>query len=326
MTRAAFVLVALLLAAAPRATQAACNCSDGVLASGGMGHVEGVAVDETYAYFGSEDQFLRRVAKIGGGVPDILAHAPLPIGRVSADDANVYFTTFTDRNIEGNGGLYVVGKNGGEPTQLASGRIYDMAIDSGFVYWTDFNGALYRIAKSGGARQQLAAPSFPLGLLLDGNDVYYSDAGAQRVLRVAKSGGTPAVVAEGVVVNFLTTDGTYLYMSGLLAPGILKVAKSGGTPTTLATGQTFASGIGYVNGLVYTALDDNIGPNGSLMSIDPNSGATKTVRANRFAAHVFTWDACAIYLTDWNDNGTVEKICVGGSSTTAPVRRRAARH
>jgi hypothetical protein len=110
----------------------------------------------------------------------------------------------------------------------------------------------------------------------------------------------------------LTTDGTYLYMSGLLAPSIYKVAKS------------VVTGIGYVNGLVYTALDDNIGPNGALMSIDPNSGAMKTVRANRYAAHVFTWDECAIYLTDWNDDGTVERICIAAPMTSAPPRRRAA--
>jgi hypothetical protein len=311
--------------AVPLCAQSTCNCTEGDLISGGMTQPEGVDVDDIYAYVGAADNILRRVPKIGG-TPETIATAPQAIGVVRVDQNNVYFTTFADRNIDGTGALYIVPKTGGSAQRIVTGRIYAMTIDDTYIYWGDFNGAIYRISKRGNSDiQQLASVSYPLGLLIDGNDLYYSDANIKAIIRIAKTGGAQTVIAQGQTVNFMTTDGTNLYATGLLAPTIFKVPKSGGTLEPLGSLQTFASGIRYVNGVILTATDDNSGPHGALMAIDPVSGSTAVVRGDRAAAHTFAVDACAIYLPHWNNGGTLEKICLS-SVSTVPPHHRAAKH
>lgn len=313
------VVVLLPFGATPAHAQ--CSCTPADLISG-MTNPAGVDVDDTYAYVGAEDKTLRRVPKDGGAV-DILTASPQAIGAVRVDAKNVFFATVSDRNLTGDGTLYAVPKIGGTPLLLGTGRINAIELDDNYVYWTDLNGGVFRTAKRGnGDQQQLKSSPFPLGLLLDGDTLYYADASAQIVVAIPKTGGSAGVtIASGQKFNNIAQDAANLYMTVLESPTVFKVSKSGGTATPLATLQGVGSAIRYVNGLLYVAIDDNFGPHGALVSIDPNSGAAVTVRSDRAAAHGLASDACAIYLTDWNNGGTLEKVCPG-----PPPHHRVAKH
>ncbi len=116
----------------------------------------GLAVDETYVYFGDALPFmappdsaaLRRVPKAGGPV-ETLVPGLSGVGSVVLDDVNVYFAAggpcgATIRSMPKAGGPVVVLAN------QQKGPL-GLAADAGFLYWTNFasnhNGSVMKVAK-----------------------------------------------------------------------------------------------------------------------------------------------------------------------------------
>jgi hypothetical protein len=92
--------------------------------------VGGLAVAGTHVYFA--DGYRLMMAPVGGGVATALSTAAgAPLFAVAADDASVYFTSYST--------IWKVAQAGGVPAVLASnqGSPNALAVDATNLYWTD---------------------------------------------------------------------------------------------------------------------------------------------------------------------------------------------
>jgi len=121
-----------------------------------------------------------------------------------------------------------------DETMPATGQWYDLAADASYVYWVDTSspGGIYRGSKVGGAKELLAPATFPTGIAVDGDAVYWGD--EDGVKKRSKSTG------EIVTLSTIPTMGTlgaktfqiddeHVYWTSSL--GVERVPKRGGTTT-----------------------------------------------------------------------------------------------
>jgi hypothetical protein len=222
-----------------------------------------LAIDETDVY-GSDGSNVVTCPKGGcSGAPRIVASGASNMG-IAVDATNVYWTATTV--------IESAPKSGGAATTLASANYaYEIAVDSGYVYWTDqgANGpqgsGIWRVAKTGGNAVQVANPSAmgsngPMGIAVDSTNVYFTTADG-KIWQVAKSGGTPLLLASdggnepwGIAVD----DNAVYYVSTPPGANVSKVESvpiGGGCVTTLASGLSFAVAVAVDStGVYFTTL------------------------------------------------------------------------
>ncbi len=182
-----------------------------------------IAVDDTAVYWTTMNGTVMKVP-VGGGAAGTLASGQDQPAAVVVDGTSVYWLTsdaFDDSAI-----TKVPRTGGATPVTLITyGNEFSptpgLAVDTAWVYWTDF---------------------------VSGNPVPGQLAGA-RVRRMPSSGGPAQTLVEGLSLapTGLAVDATSVYWAG--SPGsptnftnvLLKVPLQGGTPATLATYQSWAS-------------------------------------------------------------------------------------
>ena len=108
--------------------------------------------------------------------------------RVAADSSGAY--VMTSRGIVPFGG-----------GTLLTGGTYAMALDSSYVYWSGTYtgvGSIGRTARDNSSNTVLANNlNNPMGIAVDGTNVYWVDEGAGTVMSVPLAGGAPKTLASG---------------------------------------------------------------------------------------------------------------------------------
>lgn len=129
----------------------------------------------------------------------------------------------------------LVPRGGGAATIVAENRADPgaIALTDTHVYWVEAgdpsvgqrDGALYRAVRPGGAPERLAGDTFPAGLAVVGDDVYWIARGALRRLSLADRRTTTLLELADRDLVGLVTDGTALYFmttpAGTGATGLL---------------------------------------------------------------------------------------------------------
>ena len=189
--------------------------TDPCLMASGLNHPAQVVSDDVSVYwiefgtaFGSKDGTVKScpVAGCGAG-PTLLASALLNPRGIVVDSTNVYFATATfTSNVPGAIWSCPLAGCNGSPTMLAPAGIPDgIAVDSTYVYWVDSDeNTVNRVLKNGTSAVALndaasPGPGFnsPQYCVVDGVNVYVSDAN-QSVVRLPIAGGAPpTVIAHG---------------------------------------------------------------------------------------------------------------------------------
>jgi hypothetical protein len=129
---------------------------------------------------------------------------------------------------------------GGTPVSVGSGDFYIMGMvtDGERVYWSEDPLATVRsVSVSGGDATTLASESGPAGpIAVFGNFVYWAD-GFFRVLRVPTTGGTTEVVAADIAfLSDLAVDSSGVYFSEQDSGLIRRAPLQGGPVTTIGGG------------------------------------------------------------------------------------------
>jgi hypothetical protein len=120
--------------------------------------------------------------------------------------------------------------------------VQSIAVDSANLYFTNSvpNGSVLKVSLAGGVPQVLAAGlAMPIGLALDGTNVYWTDSLDGTVMKVSLDGGPSVVLATGQgAAAYVAVDSSSVYWTSVDGGTVMKVSIDGGDPSVLAAGQS----------------------------------------------------------------------------------------
>lgn len=123
----------------------------------------------------------------------------------------------------------------------------------------------------------------PLGLVVDGDFVYFVTGGFEKadnaVKRVPTVGGAVETLAQGdfVVSGYLSTDEGFVYWTNEWPGSVMRVAKTGGAPTTLSAGQPRPTFVVTDDSFVYYATYAKEPPGGIIARVPKQGGPPETL-------------------------------------------------
>jgi hypothetical protein len=229
-----------------------------------------------------------------------------------------YMDAGTDAATPPLGPVRTLAKGLDTPTQVV--------LDDDELYWvnTSSRGSVMRVAKAGGLPQILAADQvFPVSLVVDASDVYWTTAGigagTGQVMRVAKTGGAPAAVVGGL--NWpadLAGDSDYLYWRDD-RKGLQRIAKRGGTePELLVASQTLSGAVAIDDTRVYFNEVSGSGGPGTIRAVAKAGGPVADVASlpNWFIPTLVI-DGSDVYWHNGGVDSLWHALASGGVTPTA---------
>ena len=269
-----------------------------VLASGVISP-SGIAVDNTYVYFGEGSagtSTIRKVPKAGGTVTTIVAGLN-SVYRLTLDANNIYWTDIAGGLIQS------IPKTGGSPTTLATDPSAPggIAVDSQNVYWTEMvvPGNVVAAPIGGGPVTYLGLAVNTPGLATDGTFVYWTES-AYAVGQVNSNyigkGSIPSTLASGLFAPYdLVMDSTSVYWVDSYPGDVKQISIAGGTPSVLASGLSEPIAITADSANVYWIENDYGVTNGGVLRSAPKQSSPPFVRLT-----VQTSSTGIVYSVDGN--------------------------
>jgi hypothetical protein len=159
----------------------------------------------------------------------------------------------------------------------------------------------------------------PLGLVVDGDYVYFATGGFEKadnaVKRVPVGGGAVETLASGdfVVSGHLTTDEGFVYWTNEWPGTVMRVAKTGGKSTTLLDGQTRPMYVALDDKFVYFTTYAKEAPGGQVARVAKLGGAVETLATGHPYLSGLVVDEQAAYWT--SPSGLWKQAKSGGAAT-----------
>jgi len=226
---------------------------------------------------------------------------------IAVDATSVYFTVWTS-----NGRVMKVGKDGTGLQDLATAQNapFDIAVDSGAVYWTNANsGQVMTVAKSGGTPTELAGgqPS-PYGIAVDDTYVYWVDNGngsstSGKVMRRAKdgSGSVTELVSARPFPYSIAIDDTHMYWTEYATSGSVYRARKDGTDVQpVATAQKWPYIVALYEDKVYWTNQSSNG--GAVMVASKAGGNASILASDNSNPRGITVDGSGVYWTSFSSD------------------------
>jgi hypothetical protein len=256
---------------------------------------------------------------------------------------------------DGKGHIARLAKTGGAPEMLADiGSLpstavdapITLAVDDASIYWTADDGNVNKVSKQGGAVVPLVTGGQALGgLRLQGNDVYFVDAGHVETVspylpidgaieKVSKQGGPVTTLASGITqAAWLAVDANHVYFSAAPNPnqelyaGVYRTGLGGGASELIAMGPYIGETVYQLEvdgpNLLYTTPDVPFvwtSPTSLLQPPVPNDPTQAA--SNVPNVQNFTFDADYIYASvyqDWDTNRRILRVPRAGGPATEIV-------
>ena len=161
----------------------------------------GIEVDDTHVYWAdntSEGTLYRR--SLSGGNVETLTNTATWAWGLSLDGEAIYYTAY------GASAVYFLPLSGGSPVLIANTPDYPTAlnISNNVLFWVSIN-EIQSVPAQGGTTTTLASDRKPYGIVVKGDNVYFTDENEKSVLSVPKSGGDSIPVATDLVKPRLMT-------------------------------------------------------------------------------------------------------------------------
>lgn len=216
-----------------------------------------IAVFEQYVFWLSrgEDFFsgaLRRARKPGTSLTTLVGDIPGPTA-LAVDAEGAFYSVVAGTSGEG---TFVLPHGASTPTKVATiGGYNGMAVDATHVYWA-FHG-ISRVPKVGGVVQVIVADRpYASNIAVDDGFVYWTNV-IGIVERVPKNGGAPKAIGPHSFWRAITVDATNVYAaSDAIAPGLYRLALAGADPQLLS--DTASTSVAVDADQIYWAGDQGI--------------------------------------------------------------------
>jgi hypothetical protein len=238
--------------------------------------VDAVSVYWAVGYSGSSGNIYK--IPIAGGTKTTLAFANQPYD-VAVDATHVYWAEANGGTLGSNSVRKVPINEGAVITLHPGGTLHGvMAIDDTHVYFRYSDGFVWKIAKvdkNGESVIDLASNvgSFPAGIAVDANSVYWTEENAGNIKKVSINGGTVATLASGLVKPqriAVDENNVYFIELGNKEPGagaIKVVSINGGEVITLADGLNYPTGVVVDDVSLYWTEQGTDGTDGAIKKI-----------------------------------------------------------
>lgn len=270
---------------------------------------------------------LERVRVDGSPVETIASGLDHPAA-LAVGDTHAYVTEPDAGRIER------IALDGGARQVMATGhRPLDVALDQGFVYWTDFVAGTVQRMPRGGGPVQVIAPNegHPSHLALDDAFVYWTTRGEGNndgtVVRACKDGRLPEYLALGEnKPSVIRVQGGVAFWidssewDSYLCQSVFNVMKSTGTPTSPGEPATLADAA-----------------SGDVLAVDSSTvffhacfdlecvglaGGQPRLVSQAYRHGGIAQDACNIYFPTDEDDPRVDMVKRSKASPTKPVPER----
>ncbi|MBV8517062.1 MAG: hypothetical protein JO197_06605 [Acidobacteria bacterium] len=289
--------------------------------------------DDRYVYFAEDFGSLYRVPKNGGEVEEIADLSDWLVLSMTVDGTHIYIgaipPTFDDPLPAG--AILKIQKPdviiGALPRPksdvevIASDVIapFSIATDGTYVYWVSVgtisidnqtiepDGKIEGVRNDGVGRVTLASNlSAPIELLLDGDDIWFSESGdatgnpAQGLRRVAKAGGPVVHVTDAISAGPIDDAGDSIVTLGATdsGAGLFRIAKADGAITPLVLDDAIEGGPRVEDGTVYFIRSGVDSEDASIMRVPLAGGTPQLIRTSSIGSDLFEVDACALYISE----------------------------
>ncbi len=291
-----------------------------VVLAAGLSTLIGIAIDESYVYWGAFGAGAVRRVPICGGPITTLATDQNPIGNTIAVDATyVYWLSGPNPagSAEPSSIIMRIRKTGGAPESLTPNiglaPVTPFALGAAAVYGSvGYPLPLDAIPLDGAPPQVLVSTAGFLGAIaVDSAHVYWASGTtiSEAPLDQAAQGiGTPLAFASlATMPNALVTDASSLYWTeigsdGMSTGNVCSVPIGGGAQVVLASGQAGPSAIAVHRGSVFwTNMSDPSA--GNVSSVATEGGPVTVLASGQSFPRSIAVDATYAYWTSGSENG-----------------------
>jgi hypothetical protein len=195
-----------------------------VLASG-IPYTSSIAVDASNAYWIDNGNSYK--VPIGGG--SVTTLAPAYNTNIVVSSGSLYYAFSPN-------GVQKVSTSSGSVTVLSADSAggaapYAVAVDSTYVYWSNWSGDLKKIPLGGGSETTISTGVMASSLAVDSTNVYWSD--YQGIHKIPIGGGTQTILTSSISPVSIVLDATRIYWASSTSVGYVPI--TGGSLTVLAT-------------------------------------------------------------------------------------------
>ena len=252
-----------------------------------------LALDSTKAYFGSPTAAMA-IPKAGGATVTIESIGLTGIAGVAVDATNSFWThsnngrVFKDTLVAGTAATdLATGLNGAAAIAIDATHVY-------FTVAVLSTGSVQRVKQDGTGLESVAlSQNLPRAIAVDNGFVYWTNVNAGTVMRANKTTLVSETIASGQgSPRGVAVDGTSVYWANNGAGTVMKANLDGTGLTTLATGQNQAYGIALDATSVYWSTDQNPG---AVMKASIAGGSPVTLAANQMRPRAIAVDATHVY-------------------------------
>ncbi|MBW2527018.1 MAG: hypothetical protein JRI23_22750, partial [Deltaproteobacteria bacterium] len=276
------------------------DCSAFSLASD-FGTVLSLAVDANNVYWANQQNSTVESVPVGGGGVTLLKPGAGNAWYVTLDGTHVYWAN-ESTNLLGR-----VPKGGGADDVVVAGHADAVGVNDTTAFYLQDQGLWTTPKAGGGSPVNVASFSVPLDLVVDGDDVFVSDAGLQGIRHYDASTNSAVqlyVLVGNDVPNRIALDASHIFFTGGGNGKVWSGTRDGQTLTEIVALSGNTAGLALSATHVY--FTDSF--NGEIRRVPKAGGAHELIATGQADAGPIGVDANAVYWARTTGGDIYKKV------------------